>query len=250
MKLIELSDALNGLLNTKSIPDSSQNGIQVENRREIHRLATAVDASLETVQKAVDEGADALLVHHGFLWKNPIAVAGRFYPLIKTLLDHDVALLAQHLPLDVHPEYGNNALIARELGLNPGSFFGQYHGLAIILGAACETAVPMASFLERVEGNFGKPLCVIDGGKARCERVAICSGGGGFGLEDAAKWGADVFLTGDASHWLYHTARELGVTVVCAGHYATETRGVRAVGEWLTARFGLEHRFLDVPTGL
>jgi len=250
VKVQDLSRELDALLKSATIPDSSQNGIQVENRQEIRRLATAVDASVETVKKAVAAGAQALLVHHGFLWKDPVRLTGRFYPLVKALLDADMALLAQHLPLDIHPEYGNNAVIARELGLEPGGFFSPYHGVPIVLGAHYQAAIPMATFIERAAVQFGKPLAVIEGGKPSCSRVAICSGGGGGGLMDAVQWGADAFLTGDANHWLYHAARELGVTVVCAGHYATETRGVRAVGETLASRFGLEHAFIDVPTGL
>lgn len=250
MKLKEIADYVETHLRVREIPDSSLNGIQVENTGEIRKIASAVDISLETVKRAASVGANLILVHHGLFWKQPIAAAGRYYPIFKTLFENDIALIAEHLPLDVHPELGNNALIAKVLGLTLGPVFGGSGGLAIIQSGTYETPMAIDSFLAAFEKSVGKPLAFTSNGKKTVSKIGIVSGGGNFAVEEAARAGCDLFVTGDASHTVYHPAREIGISVLAGGHYATEVFGVRALGEHLSKKFGLPAEFLDIPTGL
>lgn len=250
MKLKEIADYVEVHLRVREISDSSMNGVQVENSGEVEKIATAVDASLETVKRAAEAKADLILVHHGLFWKHPIAAAGRYYPIFKTLFDHDIALIAEHLPLDVHPDLGNNALIVKALGLKTGPVFGNMGGLAIIQSGTYETPMSIDSFLATFETAVGEPLAFTSNGKKTVSKIGIVSGGGNFAVEEAARAGCDLFITGDASHTVFHPARELGISVLAGGHYATEVFGVRALGEHLSRKFGVTAEFLDIPTGL
>ncbi|MBL8993674.1 MAG: Nif3-like dinuclear metal center hexameric protein [Spirochaetia bacterium] len=250
MKLKEIADYVEAHLRVREIPDSSLNGVQVENSGEVRKIASAVDISLETVRRAAEAGADLILVHHGLFWKQPIAAAGRYYPIFKTLFDHNIALIAEHLPLDVHSELGNNALIAKVLGLKTGPVFGSPGGMAIIQSGTYDAPVSVETFLATFEKAVGKPLAFTSNGKKTVSKIGIVSGGGNFAVEEAARAGCDLFVTGDASHTVYHPARELGISVLAGGHYATEVFGVRALGEHLSKKFGLSAEFLDIPTGL
>ncbi len=224
--------------------------MQVENSGLVRKIASAVDISLETVKRAAQSGADLILVHHGLYWKQPIPASGRYYPIFKTLFDHDIALIAEHLPLDVHPEIGNNILLTHTLGLTPGPFFGNHGGLSLIQSGSFREPVGTEDFLKTFEKVVGKPLAFLNSGKKTVQKVGIVSGGGNFAVEEAARGGCDLFITGDASHTIFHPARELGISVIAGGHYATEVFGVRALGEHLSKKFGIPAEFLDIPTGL
>lgn len=215
--------------------DGAVNGLQVENRGHVTRIAAAVDASLATVKMAIAAQADLLLVHHGLFWSPRQPWTGRHYELLRLLLDHNLAVYSAHLPLDAHPRLGNNVLLARALGLRQTKPFffdrGSYLGRQ---GTAAIDRDELAARLERAAGQ--KPI-VIPGGPRRCRRIGIVTGGAGAELKLAADEGVDTFVTGEGPHWTYALAEELGINVLYGGHYATETFGVKALAAHLAKRF-------------
>jgi len=246
----ELVRYLDEYLRIGEIADDSQNGLQVEGRPEVRRLALAVDACLESFQQAVEAGADMLLVHHGLFWKDYRPLRGAFLRRVRVLLDGGVSLYAAHLPLDAHPQVGNNAVLAQRLGLEVVGPFGEYHGVQVGVEARLPAPLPPQEFAQRVQEHLGTQVVLLAYGPPQVHRVGIISGGGAEMTAQAAARGLDLFLTGERSHTFYHEAREQNLHVLYAGHYVTETVGVRALGEHLAERFGLETTFLDVPTGL
>ena len=238
------------VLRTKAITDfdGAVNGLQVENRGEVTRIAAAVDASSATVQLAIAAGADLLIVHHGLFWAPSHPWTGKKYALIRLLVENNLAVYSSHLPLDFHSRLGNNTLICNALGLKkPRPFLlrkGQYYGLQVRTKISRSM---LASRLHRVTGE--KPL-VIPGGSETCERIGVITGGAGDFLQKAAKEGVDTFVTGEGPHWTYTLAEELGINVLYGGHYATETFGVKALATHLSRKFRLPWTFLDHPTGL
>lgn len=253
MQLAELAEYLDTYLDVASTAgiDRSLNGVQVgRSDGPVGRVAVAVDACLQTIERAGDWGADLLLVHHGLFWGTPLAVNGTHYRRVKALLDNDLALYACHLPLDRHPDVGNNAVMARELGLSNLQPFGVYHGIPI----GWKGLLPQASTIETVCTRlFGSPdavIGVLPFGPEQVRSVGIVSGGAPDEVDQAIDEDLDLFVTGDASHTIYHRCLEAGISVVFGGHYQTETRGVRAVAERLTAELSLTTEFIDVPTGL
>ncbi|GAA5784089.1 Nif3-like dinuclear metal center hexameric protein [Chitiniphilus shinanonensis] len=240
----QLTDYIGQLLQIDRFKDYCPNGLQVEGRREITRLATAVTASLAAVEGAVAAGADALLVHHGYFWKNESApVVGTKKARIGTLLAHDINLLAYHLPLDAHETLGNNAQLAQRLGLVADGRCGDQD--LVWLGAPAapltlgEFAAHAAEALER------QPLVIGDTGRT-LRRVAWCTGGAQGYFHELATRDIDCFVTGEASEFVTHLARESGVAFVAAGHHATERYGVRALGAHLAERFALDLVHLDI----
>lgn len=231
--------------------DPSINGIQVQRRNpEIARVGLAVDACQESFRRAAEESCDMLFVHHGIFWGRESAITGTHYERIRLLIEHDLALYAAHLPLDLHPRFGNNARMARALGLEQVRPFGSYHGTAI--GVEGHVAAP-ARLDDICTTLFGGPehaLSVLPVGPQRIESVAVVSGGAPRLVSEAIAKGIDLYITGDASHTIYHEALEAGINVIFGGHYQTEVWGVRAVGEYLADELGLETTFIDVPTGL
>lgn len=245
MLLEELRDYIASLLQTNLFKDYCPNGVQVEGRTEVKRIATGVTASQQVVDAAIAWGADALLVHHGYFWRNEDAtIVGIKKRRIASLLLSDVSLLAYHLPLDAHAELGNNARLGEVLGLNPLGRFGD-QDIAWI-GALART-LTLQAFSSVVEGALGRTPLVIGDPDRAVRKVAWCSGGAQGYFEAAIAQGADVYLTGEISEQSYHLANESGVAFIAAGHHATERLGVQALGEHLAARFELEHRFFDQP---
>jgi dinuclear metal center YbgI/SA1388 family protein len=231
--------------------DSSLNGLQVGDRdAPVSRVAFAVDACLESVARAAERGADALFVHHGLFWGKPAALTGPMYGRIKALLDAKMALFACHLPLDLHPELGNNAALAKALGIEAPEPFGEYHGALIGFSGALSEPLTVEEAIRRVLPEGGPPAATLAFGKARSRTAAVVSGGAAQELEQAVEAGIDLYVTGECSHSVYHLAMEAGVNMIAAGHYATETWGVRAVSEAVARELGLEAFFVDVPTGL
>ncbi|MBI9101135.1 MAG: Nif3-like dinuclear metal center hexameric protein [Spirochaetales bacterium] len=231
--------------------DVSLNGIQIgEGSREVKKVAFAVDACMETFIRAVREGADMLFVHHGLYWGTPIRITGDFYKRIKYLLDNNLALYAAHLPLDSHPEVGNNARIAMQMGLQSIEPFGAYHGKMI----GCKGVLPGTMDLDGVLGLLGldRDGChaVLPFGKREIRTIGIISGGGTRDVAQAMEQNLDLYLTGEVSHQIYHSCMEGGIHYIAAGHYFSETFGVRAMAEKMTQTMGLETVFVDVPTGL
>ncbi|MEX0911851.1 MAG: Nif3-like dinuclear metal center hexameric protein [Gemmatimonadota bacterium] len=250
MRLPELVVHFDDLLGTANIPDYSGavNGLQVECTAEIERVAFAVDAAQATIDAAVAAEANLLVVHHGLFWDGSPAVSGRRYRRLRALIEANVGLYSAHLPLDVHPELGNNAVLARELGLEVQGTFGDYKGQAVGVWGA----LPMRreALAARLDDLLGCRVRMIAGGPERVERVGIITGGAGGQVNAARSMGLDAFVTGEGAHHNYFDAMEGGVNLYLAGHYATETRGVRALSDHTARVCGLETRFLDHPTGL
>lgn len=239
-----LLQSFDALLQPERFKDYGPNGLQVEGRREVRRLASGVTASLAFIDAAIDAGADTLLVHHGLFWRGQDGrVTGWMKERLQRLLAHDINLFAYHLPLDAHPELGNNARLGAELGFTADARFGEQE-----LGFAGRAAYDHAAALARhVEQVLGRPVTLVEGEPGRpIRRVAWCSGGAQGYFEAAIAAGADAFLTGEISEPQAHLARECGVAFLAAGHHATERYGAPAVAAQVAAQWGLEHRFIDI----
>lgn len=255
--LASLVDYLDRYLRIREVPDepSALNGLQVENRGQVSRIVAAVDATEATIQGlGATGGAVMLLVHHGLFWDGNQPVTGRRYRRIKGLLDRDAALYAAHIPLDVHSEVGNNAVLARRLGLTGTSEFGSYRGIPLgVMGEAPPALRPRSALGQAIARELAVPreaVRVVAGGRAEVHRVGIITGGAGSMIAQAHEAGCDTFITGEGSAHHFHDAMELGLNVCFAGHYATETVGVGALAEHLAGRFGLPWEFHDHPTGM
>lgn len=238
------------LLRTREIGDYDGvvNGLQVQNSGVITRIAAAVDASLATIRMAVAAKADLLIVHHGLFWSVRQPWTGKNYELIRLLADNNLAVYSSHLPLDCHPKLGNNAQLCATLGLKSPAPFFESHGQAIGLKSSTKlTRTELGRRLERAVG--AKPL-MIPGGGEMCGCIGVVTGGAGDGLKQAAAEGVDTLVTGEGPHWTYALAEELGVNVFYAGHYATETFGVKALAASLSRKYRIPWEFLDHPTGL
>ncbi len=245
MRLRDLEDYTSQLLETARFRDYSPNGLQVEGRPEVKRLASGVTASLALIEAAVEWGADALLVHHGWFWKNEDSrVVGVKKRRLERLLSQGISLLAYHLPLDAHPVYGNNAQLAGVLGAEVEGWFGEQ-----AVGAYGPLGRPQAlgEWAAGIGRALGREPLVIGDPDRPLARVAWCSGGAQGYFEQAVGLGVDAFLTGEVSEYNFHLAQETGVAFVGAGHHATETLGVQALGGHLAERFGLDHSFIDIP---
>jgi len=240
---------LDDYLDIAGIPDRSQNGLQVEGKPRIRRAAFAVDVSLSTIRAAARLGAGILVVHHGLLWGDNERITGIMRKRIGALVETDLSLYAAHLPLDCHAEVGNNVELARLLGLEVGDRFADYHGVKI--GYLARAAAPLTrrGFARAVERALRCRAIRLDAGPARIRRIGIVSGRAAEFAVEAKALGCDTFLTGETSHAAYHTAVEARINVVFAGHYASETVGVKALARHLRRRFGLDCRFVPAPTG-
>ncbi len=245
----DLVDYLTEYLRLDAFQDASDNGLQVGGVKEVTKVALAVDACQASFEAAVAAGAHMLVVHHGLFWGEVKRLTGPHYRRVKTLLDDGVSLYACHLPLDAHPEVGNNVELARLLGLDETEPFGDYRGMTIGVGAALSPPLPLAKFVERVRAQIGLPLRVYDFGPTTVERAALVSGGAVNMVDQVAEAGYDTFVTGETTHTFYHDIREYGLNVICAGHYATETVGLKALARHLAQKFGLDTTFIDLPTG-
>ena len=237
------------LLEPARFEDYCVNGLQVPGPQNASKLATGVSANADLFERAAQQQADLLIVHHGLFWGPGVrTIDPALKRRLQILFDADIALAAYHLPLDAHPELGNNALLAHALGAEHLEPFGDHRGqtigfLATLDGEGVETEQLTAKVADLTDR---KPL-LLEGGPARIERLAIVSGAGADYVNEAAAAGAQALLTGEPAERVTATARELGIHVIAAGHHATETFGVRALGELLADRFGIEHVFIDVP---
>ena len=237
------------LLHASEIRDwkNALNGLQVANGGVVHRIAAAVDASEHTISETIRRGCDLLLVHHGLFWSGNRPVTGARFRRLRALITADVAVYGAHLPLDVHPELGNNVLLARDIGLEPTGGFALHEGREIGVTAECD--VDRAELLVRLERALEGPVRLIAGGPERVRRVGVLTGSGGSAIEDAVSRGLDTLITGEGSHHTFIDAYEAGINLVYGGHYATEVRGVRALAAHVGERFGLGWDFIDAPTG-
>ena len=240
----DLIRALDELLDPAAFDDYGPNGLQVPGPSEVRRVVTGVSAQRPLAERAVELGAELVLVHHGLFWKFlPVGLTPVLAERLRPLFKHDVGLAAYHLPLDAHPEVGNNALLAEGLGC------AEHEAFATIgrAGTFAGEGIAAADLFARVEELTQRPPLVFDTGPERVRRIAIVSGAGASRLPLAVAGGFDAFLTGEPSEHVMADAREAGIHFIAAGHYATETFGVRRLGDLLAARFGVRHVFVDVP---
>ena len=247
MNNLELERLLNEKLSTDRINDYAPNGLQVEGKAEIQKIITGVTASQALIDYAVSQQADAILVHHGYFWKseNP-CIRGMKGKRIKTLLVNDINLYGYHLPLDIHPELGNNAKLAQLLGIGDLQPL-ENSATSIPVWGMLKDPVTAEEFAHRIEQVLHrKPLICTENGPHLIRKVGICTGGGQGYIDLAAAQGCDAFITGEVSEQTIHSAREQGIHFFAAGHHATERYGIKALGEWLAAEYGLDVEFKDI----
>lgn len=241
------------LLNTSEIPDyaPAHNGLQVARRpdRPVRLIAAAVDASEAVLRDAAARDVDLLVVHHGIFWSGSAPITGVLHRKLALLFEHDFALYASHLPLDGHPEFGNSARLIRALGFEPQVSFGSHQGFGIGWRFEVEH-MARSEMIDRIAQTVGGPVHAISGGPETIRTAAVVTGAGGAFIAEAARSGIDLLVTGEGAHHTFAEAHEHGINVVYAGHYATETWGVRALVEHAADRWSIESIFLDHPSGL
>ena len=255
--LRDIADYLDEYLRIREIPDAPNavNGLQVENRGRVTRIVAAVDASLATIEAATaGDGQALILVHHGLFWDGNVPATGRRYRRLRALIAGDAALYSAHIPLDVHPDVGNNVVLAERLGLVVDGWFGDYRGITLGVRGHAPPALAHRPLLvreiERALGVDADAIHVVPGGPDHLGRIGIVTGAGGGMIADARDAGLDTLITGEGPHHTYFDAMEWGLNVIYAGHYATETLGVQALASHLADRFDLPWDFHDHPTGL
>lgn len=248
--LVNITNFLDETLNTAAIEDfpGAHNGLQISNRKPISSVATAVDASLPVIRQAVEQNHDLLIVHHGLFWQGAQAITGHVYEKFALAIENNLAIYSSHLPLDAHPELGNNILLARKIGLIDPLPFNEWKGTPC--GVRGLLKMPLAQLLEQLKTITQAPTHVCPAGPAITKNVGIVTGSAGSDVAKMAAQGIDTFITGEGPHWSYPLAEELEINLIYAGHYATETFGVNALGELLSQKFGLSHQFIDHPSGL
>ena len=233
-----------------AFPDypNALNGLQVSGPEEVGLVAVAGDATEKTIQGALERGADLLFVHHGLFWDGFGPLTGPRFRKVAALVKGGMGLYSLHLPLDAHPELGNCALLTESMGLTPAGRFSEYQGREV--GWWAEASLGRDVLRERASDAVGGEVRLVPGGPEVVERVGVVTGGAASALVQAAEMGLDALVTGEGSHHHFHEAMELGVNLYLAGHYATETFGVKAVGEMLSAESSVGWEFVDSPTGM
>ncbi len=247
VKLSDLMSYLDQRLTPERFRDYCPNGLQIEGKAEVSRLISGVTASQDLLDAAVEQGADAILVHHGFFWKGENScISGIKKKRIKTLLEHDISLIAYHLPLDAHPEVGNNAQLAKLLGITVQGGLEPDNPLSVGNVGELAEAVSAAELAQRIASALQREPLHISGGEHLIKRLAWCTGGAQGYIEKAVELGVDAYLSGEISEPTYHSARENGIHYFAAGHHATERYGAKALGEELAQTFNLQHQFIDI----
>lgn len=249
-ELAEIVTFLDRELRVSAVPDypGAMNGLQLANNGQVARVVAAVDASLPVIQAAAAGGPGLLIVHHGMFWQGTQPITGAMYRKLKIAMDAGLAIYSSHLPLDVHPQWGNNIQLAKSIGLiNPEPFF-ERKGL--YLGVRGEWAGSRDELLATLRTAIGGNIHLCPAGPQVPRHVGLITGAAGSEIAKIAAEGVDTFITGEGPHWSYTLAEELGMNLVYAGHYATETSGVRALAQVLKSEFSLPWNFLDHPTGL
>lgn len=244
MNIKQLVDYTGQLLQIERFRDYCPNGLQVEGAQEVKVIVSGVTASMALLEAAVTHGADAVLVHHGYFWKSEDAcVVGIKRSRLKFLLENNINLLAYHLPLDAHPELGNNIQLGQVLGFDLESWHGEP---AIVARGSVNQPLPLCDLARRISSRLGREPLVVGDGRQEIRRIAWCTGAAQDYLDLAVGLGVDAFLTGEVSERTVHLARESGVAFIAAGHHATERYGVRALGEHLAQQFSIKHYFIDI----
>lgn len=250
MNLADITSHLDQYLSVAEVPDSDRalNGLQVENSGLVERIVAAVDASQASIAYAAAQGPGTLLlVHHGLFWDGNLPLTGRRWRRLAAAIRGDVAVYSAHIPLDLHPEVGNNALLAGLLGVPVEQWWGDHHGVPI--GVLGTVDLPREELADRLRRVLVGRVQLIPGGPERCRRVGIITGGAGSAIGEAREAGCDTFVTGEGAHHTWFDAMEGGINVLYGGHYATETLGVKALAERVGRKFGLAWTFFDLPTG-
>ncbi len=247
MNHFELESYLNTLLKPEKIRDFCPNGLQVEGKESVQKIVTGVTATQLLIEQAIAKNADAIFVHHGFFWKNenPV-IKGMKQKRIKALLDHNINLYAYHLPLDIHPELGNNAQLAALLDIEIIGGLELDNPTSIAMQGRLSKPCKLSDFAQKVALQLNRKPLVESGGDFDINTVAWCTGGGQSFIEQAAAQGIDLFISGEVSEQTIHTAREMGIHFIAAGHHATERYGAKAVGNYLAAELSLDVEFIDI----
>ncbi len=244
--LVDITDYTDSYLRIANFHDYCPNGLQVEGCQNVAKVATAVTASLAVIEQAVAWGADCLIVHHGYFWKNERAqVVGMKKRRLQALLGADISLLAYHLPLDAHPVVGNNAQIACRLGISNLQPLQKSSKTPIGNVGMLDAPLDIKEFVNACGQSLMHDPLHIDAGPRQVQRIALCTGGAQHMIEDAVECQADVYLTGEISEQTVHIARECNIHFIAAGHHATERYGVQALAGHLAEKFGLEHQYFD-----
>ena len=241
---------LDEYLKISEIKDYGPQGLQIEGRDEIRKIIGAVDAHLPVVETALSHGADMLLVHHGIFWGGPQKISGGYGRLVRAYIQADLNLYAAHLALDAHPEVGNNAQLARRLGLEVTAWWGKVNGVPLAALAESPAPITFDELTACYQEQVGDVKLFLAHGPQQIRRVGILSGSGARQIEEAAALGCDAFITGETSHAQYYDALNHGMNVLYGGHYTSETVGVQALGQLLVEKFGVEFEFVDLPTGI
>lgn len=247
IKRSELENYLNTYLNCDQFNDIGPNGLQVAGRESIQKIITGVSAGVELFQRAIEQKADALIVHHGIIWnfERPVYKGG-YKNRVKLLLENDISLFGLHLPLDAHPQVGNNAEIARLLGVTDPEPFGEYNGSYVGMKGQLPD-VPVQEVLDRIKENVNPEALSFLYGPDKINKIGIISGGAQKSVSQAVEAELDLFITGEASEHILNYVKEEHIHFVSAGHYATERFGVLALGRHLTEKFNLDVEFIDIP---
>jgi dinuclear metal center YbgI/SA1388 family protein len=247
IELKKMLAEINKALRPELFSDYCPNGLQVEGKAVVRHLVSGVTASQRLLDAAIEQGADAIIVHHGYFWRGEdSAITGLKRRRLKTLLDADVSLLAYHLPLDAHSELGNNIQLARVLGLTPtGELMRQNNH---VMGLVCDLSeqISAQTLKQRIALALNRQPLHIEGGESLVSRIALCTGAAQQYIDQAAAAGADVYISGEISEQTVHSAREHGLHYFAAGHHATERYGIKALGDWAAQRFNIQHTFIDI----
>lgn len=247
---------LDALLDVRGVPDypNAMNGVQCGHRGPVRAVASAVDASERTIRAAVECGANLLLVHHGLFWGGSLPITGARYERLRLLIEHDIAVYSAHLPLDVHPKFGNSKLLADALSLDVADGFARFESVSCGVQGVSDVVTEdlVGTVAAFSTGHGGRVIASAFPPGRRTRRWAICSGAGAgtATLNEASAAGVDTLIVGEGPHWTAVDAPERGLVIIYAGHYATETLGVRALGDHLAGTFDLPHHAVSAPTGL
>jgi dinuclear metal center YbgI/SA1388 family protein len=250
MELYDLVNYMDDYLKVSEITDVSINGLQIEGKRDVKKICLGVDSSLEIFKETSKRKADLLIVHHGLIWGGLKNIRGLVKERISFLVENDISLYAVHLPLDMHPEVGNNIELLKILNLTDPEPFGAYHGVKIGFKGRYEKMKSIKEISKNLEKSLPTKVESFNFGPEKIKSVGIVSGGGGSAFEDCIKEELDLFITGEPSHTIYHIAKESGINLIFAGHYATEKLGVMALGRNVEEKYGVKAEFIDIPTGL
>ncbi|MBP7686944.1 MAG: Nif3-like dinuclear metal center hexameric protein [Thermoflexales bacterium] len=250
MRTIELITYLNDYLRLSEHEDRSNNGLQVEGAGSVTKVAFAVDACQAAFEAARDAGAQLLITHHGLFWSEVKLLTGPHFKRVKTLLDANVGLYGVHLPLDAHPEVGNNVELCRIIGLMDIQPWGTYKGHPAGFGGTLPRPITLNNLAAKIDAVLGASSRVLAFGPQVVDRVAVCSGGASSFIPQVVAAGFSTYVSGETSHSHYHDAKDYGLNVIYSGHYATETVGLKALARHLETQFSLQTTWLDLPTGM